>query len=116
MDVSEIYGQRLEKLLNTAYAEEMGYFNKPLTIKATELRTIRGQNKLVVLFEEIPELLVLNKTNALVLAEAFGNDTDAWNGKKIMLQKIKRTFQGKLVDAITVVPYIQPEKPAKSKK
>lgn len=53
-------------------------------------------------FEEIEKPLVLNSTNAQIIAQITGfDDTDHWVGKKIVLYKDPNiTFGGKLVGGI----------------
>ena len=46
--------------------------------------------------------LVLNKTNATAIAEDYGDDTEAWTGRDIVLFVQKVAFQGKLTPAIRV--------------
>lgn len=36
----------------------------------------------------------------MVVAEAYGSETDLWNGRPVQLRVEKVTFQGRLVDAI----------------
>src|SRR5438067_6263342 len=38
------------------------------------------ERKVVVFFDDDPQGLVLNKTNARALVEAFGDDTEGWIG------------------------------------
>jgi len=53
--------------------------------------------------------LVLNKTNATLLSERFGDDTDGWTGKSIELTTERVSFNGRLVDGIRVkVPTAAP--------
>jgi hypothetical protein len=118
MRISQIYPTAggVAALLNAKRCSEQGHYFKPLTIESVNTRDIKGRQKIVAAFKEIPDVLVLNKTNALILAEAFGDDTDAWVGKQITLVPTKRTFQGTLVDAIEVVPQNQQQKPKVSRK
>ena len=44
--------------------------------------------------------LVLNKTNAMLIAHTYGPDTDAWVGKAVILHVEPVQFQGRVVDAI----------------
>ena len=44
--------------------------------------------------------LVLNKTNAMLIAHTYGIESDAWVGKPIHLHKEPVQFQGRIVDAI----------------
>jgi len=108
--VSEIYkGGEGGRFLNVQRVDEAGLWETALTIADVELREINDREKLVVHFKEIEDVLVLNKTNAMILAEAFGEETEEWELKQIMLRKTKRSYGGKLVDAIEVVPLKQEE-------
>lgn len=104
VDVNEIYGSGSRAFLNTEIAEKEQLFDKVLTIKTSEVREIRDRQKIVIDFMEIDYALPLNRTNAMILAEAFGSNSESWHGKKIKLKKVKRTFQGRLIDAIEVEP------------
>jgi hypothetical protein len=62
----------------------------PFTIKGVECRELRersGENtqKAVVGFKESDKGLPLNKTNAVSIASLYGEETEAWTGKLIML-------------------------------
>jgi len=46
--------------------------------------------------------VVLNKTNAKIIASLHGNETDDWPGKKIILYATEVDFRGEIVDAIRV--------------
>jgi hypothetical protein len=46
--------------------------------------------------------LVLNKTNSKVIATAYGDDSDAWQGKEIILFMALVDFRGDQVEAIRV--------------
>ena len=103
--VSEIYkGSEGGRFLNTTICDEKELWETTLTVKAVELREINDREKLVVHFEEMDDVLVLNKTNALILADSFGEEAELWEGKQLMLRKVKRQFRGKPIDAIEVVP------------
>ena len=103
--VSEIYkGSEGGRFLNTTICDEKELWQTTLTVKAVELREINDREKLVVHFEEMDDVLVLNKTNALILADAWGEEAELWEGKQLMLRKVKRQFRGKPIDAIEVEP------------
>jgi hypothetical protein len=51
-----------------------------------------------------PKEVVLNKTNALHLQAAYGDDTDAWTGKQIDIWAENVQFQGRVVPGIRLVP------------
>jgi hypothetical protein len=48
--------------------------------------------------------LVCNKTNALVLAEAFGKVMANWPGKPVLVKAEQTSFQGKPVRGVRVYP------------
>jgi hypothetical protein len=48
--------------------------------------------------------MVLNKTNALALAVAFGEDTITWQGREIELLAMPVMFQGKQVMGLHTLP------------
>ncbi len=58
--------------------------------------------KPVLYFDGGQKGLVLNKTNAQAIADDYGDDTEAWTGREIVLFIQKVTFQGKLTPAIRV--------------
>ena len=55
--------------------------------------------------------LVLNKTNAQVIASFLGAETNAWIGQQIELYPTQVSFQGRVVDAIRVRQPVQPAAP-----
>lgn len=72
-------------------------------IASVAFERIGNDEKLVVYFEDKQKGLVLNKTNAVMIAEIVGSDdTDAWQGVAIVIYPTKTDFQGKRVDAIRV--------------
>ena len=73
-----------------------------LTIDAIEQEQIGGDDKFVLYFLEEKRGLALNKTNALAIADGYGQDTEEWSGRVIHLRKEKVQFQGGRVDAIRV--------------
>ena len=70
------------------------------TISHAEEQTMLGEEKLVVYFEEEDRGLVLNRTNARRLVDAFGDDADEWVGKRVVLYTEPVDFNGKTTDAI----------------
>ena len=60
------------------------------------------QTKWALKFKDEDRLLVLNKTNGTILAEAFGPDTDSWADKAITLRTEKVSFGGRMTDGIRV--------------
>ena len=77
-----------------------------LTVNNVETRSIgQGENeqeKPVVFFDEVEKGLVLNKTNAGIISEMYGPETDGWIGKKLTLFVAQVDFQGKPTQALRV--------------
>lgn len=62
----------------------------------------QGETKPVLRFAGIPRGLVLNRTNAAVLAAAFGTETTAWAGQPVELYPDMTMFQGRATPCIRV--------------
>lgn len=75
----------------------------PVIIDKVDMEDIGGEEKPVVHFKGKDRGLVLNRTNANMIAEITGSDeTDDWVGVSIILYCAKVDFQGRRVDAIRV--------------
>ena len=56
--------------------------------------------------------IVLNKTNGSAIADAYGDDTDSWHGRTIILFEAQVTFNNKTAGAIRVkTPRVQHQAP-----
>lgn len=64
--------------------------------------TNTGEHKPCAYFHGTPKGLVLNKTNANTIADAYGDDTDQWIGHPITLFPSMTDFAGKQVACIRV--------------
>jgi len=85
----------------------------PVVIERIVVEEIGGDHKPIVYFRGKDRGLVLNKTNANTIAEAFGQETDQWVGATITLFEARVEFQGKRVPAIRVdIPPTLPVKAA----
>lgn len=60
-----------------------------------------GANKAVVAFEEIKPL-ILNVTNKNVIKGLYGDETDMWRGKTVLLNNAEVNFCGKPTTGIRV--------------
>ena len=79
--------------------------NKPriLTVTSVQPETMKdGKRKLKLGFKEDEQILLLNKTNAMIVANVYGADWSGWIGRKIKLRAGKTTYQSRLVDCINV--------------
>lgn len=73
-----------------------------VTMSHVNIEELGGEHKPVLYFEGKERGLVLNKTNANIIAELHGPETDDWVGHKITIYPARVEFQGKIVDAIRV--------------
>ena len=73
-----------------------------VTMAHVAIEELGGEHKPVLYFEGKERGLVLNKTNANIIAELHGPETDDWAGRKITIYPARVEFQGKIVDAIRV--------------
>lgn len=95
-------------------AADLGETKPRAIIENCEMITLdSGDEKPILRFENKKQGLVLNKTNAAILSKAFGDETDTWRGKSIVLYVAKVQFKSDMVDAIRV-DADQPAEPATS--
>lgn len=75
-----------------------------LTISYVEMQPMEqtGDAKPVAFFENQQKGLVLNVTNAGTIAESYGDETDAWIGRQIILYAARTTFAGRPVPCLRV--------------
>jgi len=74
-----------------------------VTIDSVAIEDIGGEDKPILYFQGKEKGLVLNKTNANMIAEiAKDEETDHWTGVRITIYSTKVDFQGRRVDAIRV--------------
>lgn len=62
----------------------------------------QAEYKWVCYFQECEKGMVLNKTNAQAIAAIYGDDTDDWLGRPVVLFPTEVDFGGKKVEAIRV--------------
>jgi hypothetical protein len=78
--------------------------NISVTISHVEMRDVGDDNKPVLFFQGKDKGVVLNKTNANNIAIAYGDDTEEWVGKEVVLYEAMVDFQGRSVAAIRIRP------------
>ncbi len=76
--------------------------NVKVIMDRVEMRDIGGDHKPILFFQGKEKGMVLNKTNANNIAGVYGDDTDNWSGKELVLFEAMVDFQGKTVAAIRV--------------
>ena len=78
-----------------------------IIMHSLEMQDIGGDIKPVLYFQgadgsKKERGMILNKTNANIITELHGSETDDWPGKMITLYSARVEFQGKIVDGIRV--------------
>lgn len=61
-------------------------------------------------FRKAEKPLVLNATNCKTIAGMYGNDTDAWVGRRITLYPTTTEMGGESTECIRVRPVVPPDK------
>lgn len=83
-----------------------------LTIRSVELRDIDDEDKGVIYFDEDKKGLALNRTNANTLTVLFGEETDGWSGRDVVLYQDDTMFKGRPTKGIRIRPpkpgYVKP--------
>jgi len=72
------------------------------TIDNVEMEKVGDGDKPIIYFRGKEKGLCLNKTNASIIVEDYGDDTRLWGGKPIEMFPDKTSFQGKMVACIRV--------------
>lgn len=80
-------------------ASDLGGRDIRVTMGRVEREKIGTDNKLVLYFKGKEKGLVLNKTNAGTIGDAYGDDTEDWYDQPLILFSVKTDYQGKVVDA-----------------
>ena len=97
MNINEIYPSA-----KSLKAEDLKGHTVSVKIAGTEVKKFDNGNKIVLKFDGKEKTLVVNKTNAKIIASAYGGDTDQWIGKSIDIYPDKTMFGTDLVDCIRV--------------
>ena len=90
-------------------AKNAGHMNgRTLTIYEVKSAIIgQGEDatkKMLIGFEDVEKILVVNKTNNEILTEAYGDETDAWVGKRVILNLVSLSFKGERTLSIQLSP------------
>jgi hypothetical protein len=88
-------------------AEDLQGRDISLTIASVTLEEMTSHdnqkaNKPVVYFEKATKGLVLNRTNANIIADLYSDETDTWTGKRVTIYATRVKAFGKVVPAIRV--------------
>jgi|SRR5882724_4310233 len=88
----------------TKYLKASDLQGRDVTVKMGRLEQekIGDDHKLVLYFQGKEKGMVLNKTNANVIADSYGSETADWYGQSIILFEQMVDFQGKRVPGLRV--------------
>lgn len=89
---------------NYLKSEDLQDRDVPVVIASAEVEMLGNERKLVLAFQGKKKTMICNKTNAGRIAFLYGDDTDAWIGKEIVLTSEFVEFQGKTVKGLRVKP------------
>lgn len=89
LSAADLMGNTVRVQINNVIFEDVG--------RGADMR-----RKPVVYFFNKSKGLALNKTNANMIAAAYGNETENWRGAEVELFPTVVDFQGRSVDAIRV--------------
>ena len=81
-------------------ASDLGGREVRVIMANVEREKIGTDTKLILYFKGKDKGLVLNKTNAFAIGDAYGEDTEDWYDQPLILFSIKREYQGKIVDGL----------------
>lgn len=95
---------RLSKLFPSKYLSATDLDGRPLLVTITGVRQeeVGDSVKAICVFDELEKSIVLNVTNGRTIAAEYGDETDAWRGKRVELYPARVPFRGEMVDAIRV--------------
>jgi hypothetical protein len=75
-----------------------------VTIRTVLMEAVGGgsDQKPILYFQGKERGVVLNRTNAVMIAHYYGQDTDQWPGREVELYTETVPFQGRMVSALRV--------------
>jgi len=105
MNLNEIYPSKSDHLK----AADLKGSSVKCVIESMDIAEFDNGNKAVLKFKDKDKTLVLNKTNARKIGEYYGEDTDGWMGKEIVVYPDKTEFNNNMVDCLRVRIESEPE-------
>ena len=100
MNVNDLYPSKYVK------SDDLGNQRLTLQVAAIKLEEVAENepNKPVMYFNGKEKGMVLNKTNTLLCANCWGDETDTWKDRWLDLFVEPKMFNGKVVSGLTVAP------------
>lgn len=100
MNVNDIFPSKYLK------AHDLGGKSFTLTIRAASLEKVgHGQEqelKLAIAFEKATKMMLINRTNAMIIASLYGPETDQWIGKAVIVYSARVKAFGAWHDALRI--------------
>jgi hypothetical protein len=93
--ISEVYGGQ--------YMTASDLDQAPKTYRILSVCFDTKLQKIALELEGTNKELMLNKTNATLLAGPLGDDTDQWAGHYVIIRRGRVNFKGQMVDCVEVV-------------
>lgn len=78
-----------------------------VVISDAKMEKLGDDQKLILYFQHKDKGMVTNKTNANRIAYLYGDDTDGWIGKEIILTSEFVEFQGRTVKGLRIKPPVR---------
>lgn len=98
LKASDLQGREVKVIMSNVEREKIGDDSKP-----------------VLYFKGKEKGIVLNKTNAGTIVDAYGDDTQDWYDQELILFSVMVDFQGKVGPAIRCrIPTARDRKPSKA--
>lgn len=96
---------------NFLKSEDLNGRDVMLTIQSASMEKVGNDNRLVLTFNGTQKSMICNKTNANRIAFLYGDETDDWRGKQIIVTSEFVEFQGRTVKGLRVKPPGKPQQP-----
>lgn len=96
MDISQAFPSNYIK------ASDLAGQSVSVVLLNCQMESFDDGDRPVLFFQGRQKGLVLNKTNATVLADAFGSETDQWAGHPIELYSAQTSYMGKPCEGVRV--------------
>lgn len=92
---------------NFLKSEDLKDRDVSVVIALAEIQDIGNERKLVLTFQGKNKQMICNKTNAGRIAYMYGDETNDWVGKEIVLYSEFVEFQGRTVKGLRVKPPVK---------
>ena len=96
---------------NYLKSEDLQGRDVTVVIAGAQMEMLGNERKLVLTFQGKKKSMICNKTNAGRIAYLYGEETEEWTGKEIILTSEFVEFQGKTVKGLRVRPPAKPATP-----